>query len=197
MTATENLPCIAALGLLPVAELARRAGYDPNKLLLRSGRTKLSIGDRTVTLNHQMPLRAGRHSTKTWLENGLGLEDWARQLDARIFLWPTAKATEFKKSIASDIPVSLCSLSTRELIKRMPDAVWVSPINSGNAKRRPAPRGAWLYVSAMDDWNAFADNRRKRGLVSARDNIVEVSLSGPLEPEDLRACGWRIERFEA
>ncbi|MEM6325004.1 MAG: hypothetical protein AAF748_15050 [Pseudomonadota bacterium] len=179
-TRAENRAAIAALGLMPAAQLAQRAGMAPEALVLRPERMRLQIGAHRALLTHQRPLLAGRgdfldaHTPKSW----------ALQLDRRLFFWPTRRGAAFGASL--DGAVVTLPLDARRFFAAFAPDIDLSPINSGNATRRPARRGDWLYVPVSAGWDAFAENRRARGLVASRDRIGEVSIRRAIPPDLLR-----------
>lgn len=175
-TASENVKTIRRIGLCPAADLARRAGVDPAALLLRQTRTSLNVEGARVNLNHQRPLRAGRKAAAQFLE-GHTLDSWARQLDNRVFLWPERGNAAFHASLPSG--AALLRLDAGALYDHLADRLWLAPINSGNATRRPAQRGDWLYVPARRA-ATFRTNRQRLGKSRGRDTLREVSVSGSI-----------------
>ncbi|MHA7889233.1 DUF7002 family protein [Roseicyclus sp.] len=195
VTAQDNAVAISKAGLLTPREIAKRAGLPEDSLILRTDRCEIVFGNHRAILNHQRPLRAGMNSRFGWLD-GCTVEDWARQLDTRVFFWVDRPDAAFLESVAEDLPVSAFSICTKALLDRFPEFVWLSPINSGSAKRRPSTRGTWLYVSAKAGWNDFRENRRRRGLVSKADSAVkEISVTRSISPGDLAVLDWRREEL--
>ncbi|QBF31599.1 hypothetical protein [Thalassococcus sp. S3] len=181
ITPARNAPGIARHGLKPARQLATEAGVDPASLLLRTERIHLPHPEGDVMLNTQEVLRMGRHQT---FLDGLSLEDWSRQLDTRLFFWTAARGEAFAESLPG--PLALYRLDARRFFDVFAPDIFLSPINSGNAARRAAKRGSWIYVSVSDDVGAFRLNRRNRGLVRTPDTVTEVSLTGPVSPEQMR-----------
>ncbi len=175
VTAAANLPRIRAEGLRPAADLAARAGIDPAAIRLRARPLALP----GALLNHQRPLLMGR--AKAFLDPPLTLADWAGLLDARVFLWPDGRGTAFAAALA-DREAIVLTVAPKALFAALPGALWLSPVNSGDASRRPARRGPWLWVPA-DDLRGFATNRMRRGLATRPDRVAEVSVTGQVPPE--------------
>lgn len=184
ITPASNLAGIQTDGLLPAATLAARAGVPADDILLRADRRLLRSPAGTAQLNHQRPLRMGLNKAADFLD-GHTPQSWAAQLDRRIFLWPARKGAAFAASLAQQTAV--LTLDARRLFDALAGYIDLSPINSGNAQRRPARRGDWLYVPALSNVEAFRENRRARGLVRTRDSVTEVSLTAPLPAAILRA----------
>ncbi|QUJ77788.1 hypothetical protein KDD17_07565 [Sulfitobacter albidus] len=179
VTAAQNVPAIRREGLLSAADLARHAGVDPRTLVLRQTRMTLPGG---AVLNHQLPLRKGRARAAAFLD-GTTIEGWAQQLDTRVYLAPRRKLDALQGSF--DVPIHTFKIDSAALFAALSDYIDLSPINSGNADRRPARRGEWIYVPATAPAATFRDNRRIRGLVTTRDSVREVSITCPVPPETL------------
>ncbi|MFN3644197.1 MAG: DUF7002 family protein [Gemmobacter sp.] len=175
VTAAANLPRIRAEGLHPAADLARAAGIDPAAIRLRAAPVALP----GALLNHQRPLRMGRRAD--FLDPGLTLDAWAALLDARVFLWPARRGAAFAASLRDRGAVAL-SLDPVRLFAALAPCLWLSPINSGDASRRPARRGPWLWLPAarLDD---FPANRMRRALARRPDRVAEVSVTGHIAPD--------------
>jgi hypothetical protein len=175
VTAAANLPRIRAEGLRPAAALAAAAGFDPAAIALRAAPVALP----GALLNHQRPLRMG--GAKPFLDPPLTPADWARLLDARVFLWPARRGAAFARSLADRDAVAL-TVAPLRLFAALGDRLWLAPINSGDASRRPARRGPWLWVPAHY-LDGFAANRMRRGLALRPDRVAEVSVTGHIPPE--------------
>jgi hypothetical protein len=174
----ENGPSIRARGLWPTAALARAAGLDPGALVLRSANVEFQLDGHPVRLTHQRPLLKGRD--KPFLD-GHSLESWARQLDERLFFLPGRLAEgPFAASLGAG--VTCHTLDARGFFDAFAPDIWLAPINSGNADRRPAWRGDWLYVPAQAGVAAFRANRQRRGLVAGPDPVREISIRQGIPP---------------
>jgi len=180
-TRATNVPGILAHGLLPAEALARRAGRAPTEIALRHAPVTLASGAHQATLTHQRPLLAGRG--QAFLE-GHSLASWAAQLDQRVFFWPAQRGRAFAASL--DGKTAVLRLDTHLFYHAFAPDIDLSPINSGNATRRAAMRGDWLYVPVSASWRDFAENRRRRGSVAGLDQVVEVSITRAIPPDLLR-----------
>jgi hypothetical protein len=176
-----NAEGIASTGLMSAADLARRAGLASGDIALRRDRQVLSGPGWNAQLNHQNPLRMGMSAD---FLDGHTLHSWAAQLDERVFFWPARKGAAFARSLGAEACVF--RLEATGFFDMFADALFLCPINSGNATRRPARRGDWIYVPATAGVSAFRENRRKRGLVQGPDSVVELSLICPLPADALR-----------
>ena len=176
--------------MLRPVEIARRAGVDPETLVLRPTPMQLHWGAHHATLNHQRPLLAGRASSDDWLD-GTSLENWSRQLDNRCFFWSARANPDFRGSLAGHGTVRTLSIDSRAAFRRFFYRMSLSPINSGAATRRPSPRGRWLYVPVSAPVGTLRANRTKRGLVKAKDRPKEISITDDLSIADLMEADLR------
>jgi hypothetical protein len=181
-TLRDNLPGIEARGLLRPVTLAALAGVDPKSLVLREQDTVLDLGKHRAHLNHQKPLRAGRKHEGEFLD-GHTLESWSEQMNRRIFLWPRRKGIDFLKSLFDrGAPMSLW-LDAGRVFDRMAEHLDLAPISTGDATRRPAKRGDWIYVPVSLGVEDFRQNRVRRGLATTADTVQEVSIRADVPPE--------------
>jgi hypothetical protein len=183
-TYAENMPSIMTRGLMPPSTLAEEAGVDPASLILRTAPPRFSLGGHPVRLNDQRQLWKGRNQD---FLDGHSMESWSMQLDRRIFFLPygnRARQSAFFATLGPDAKALV--LDSRALFRAFAPGIWLSPINSGNADRRPARRGDWLYVSVEGSLADFRQNRWSRGLVAGLDKVAEISIREPIRPELLR-----------
>lgn len=182
-TPAQNAGGIRALGLMPPATLAALGGIDPARLLLRHNRLEFTVQGHNVHLNHQRPLLMGRGKDALFLD-GYTLATWSAQLDTRIFFWRGQQGDAFAQSLPAG--TQRFDIDAGALFDAFAEHLFVSPINSGNAARRPAMRGDWLYIAATDRPHLIRENRKRRGLVQNRDTVKELSLTCPIPPDMLK-----------
>ncbi|QDC09959.1 hypothetical protein FHY55_12210 [Oceanicola sp. D3] len=185
LTMRSNVPGINAGGLIRAAEIARRAGIDPRSLRLRKERTEIQLDNRVIKLNHQRPLIAGAKQAETFLDRHT-LESWSDVLNSRLFFWPTDGGSSFADSLKAEAGIVEVRLDSRRFFDAFAPDIDLSPINSGSATRRASVRGDWLFVPVSEGWDAFAENRRKRGHAGRRDSVAEVSIARDIPPEIFR-----------
>lgn len=177
ITPAVNVDSIRAQGLHSAAARATQSGVDPANIALRKERLNLPCG---TVLNHQKPLRLGRRAD---FLDGHTLQSWAEQLDRRLYLAPAMKSAPLANSFELD--THSFAIDSAALFDALAPHIHLSPINSGNAARRPARRGNWLYVPASASVDTFRNNRKRRDLVKGRDSVREVSLSCAISPDTL------------
>ncbi|KNG92376.1 DUF7002 family protein [Pseudaestuariivita atlantica] len=182
VTAASNVALIRKQGLHPAAALARAAKVDPATLALRRTRMELSGG---AVLNHQLPIVHGLRAAHREIE-GYSPEEWAEQLDSRVFFWPARKGADFAKSIARDVPIATLWFDAGAFYRAHADRIDLAPGNSGNFLQGGSHmrRGDWFYVPAtrMAD---FSRNRARQGINKGGDIVKEVSLRGSLSVAEL------------
>jgi len=191
VTAVENLPMIRTYGLMSAHAAAQAIGLDPEDLALRRTRVRLSGNGRSARLNHQRPILHGLAAADRLVE-GHSARSWAETLDQRVFLWPEAKGHAFRESIKRDLATAMIWLDSRRLADALFDAIDLSPLNSGNFTQggAHARRGDWVFVPLSAGLMAFRENRRRRGLVKARDSVREISLRRGIPPNLLADLEW-------
>jgi hypothetical protein len=77
---------------------------------------------------------------------GLAPADWYALINSMVFFWlDPARLNRQRRACEPRAQVVLV-VDTGRLVERHPDAILLSPINSGNARRRPALRGRTTFV---------------------------------------------------
>lgn len=109
---------------------------------------------------------------------GMEVSDWYRMLSGFVFFWPRwdnllrmANSPEYR----DDVRLVL-TLDTRALLDAAGDAVRLSAINSGYARRNPARRGPWTFA-ALEEF-AAGDVKEVAvlgGVEGAANLIIEAS----------------------
>jgi hypothetical protein len=178
-----NLPSIRQYGLLSTERLitlaglngAERAGmlsqYRPNRVELANG----------IVIRDQTPMPPALLAKA--LPSGVSPSDWYRLLNGFVFLWGSFERAERHRVAFARSSQVLLVFNAALLLRELGDRVLLSPINSGNARRRPAPRSPRLFVPYHEwsdqGWPVIEGQRRSRSVMPA-----EIVLEGhlPLEP---------------
>jgi hypothetical protein len=178
-----NLPSIREYGLLSTERLTRLAGltgperaamlsqYRPNQVELPNG----------IVIRDQTPMPPALLAKA--LPPGVSPSDWYRLLNGFVFLWGSPERAERHRVAFAGSPQVLLVFDAALLLRELGDRVLLSPINSGNARRRPAPRSRSLFVPYREwsdqGWPVIEGQRRSRSVMPA-----EIVLKGhlPLEP---------------
>jgi hypothetical protein len=181
VTRLDNMPAIRAMGLLRPVTMADVAEVPPESLRLRPSMQEVRLDSSLkARLTTQAPLLAGQG--QDFLDGGLKLSDWAARLDSRVFLWPEGRGEAFRASLG--VPTVTIRISAEKLYGLHGPRIDLSPINTGNATRKPAKRGDWIFVPATEA-DRFPGARQSRGLVQGPDRVVEVSLRADLSAASL------------
>ena len=145
-----NWPLIQRDGLRCTASLLRQAKVR-GSALNRHGREQRPANvllPSGVTIRHQRPMPPAA------LERCLvdmTPNEWYALLNSRVFFWPdVARMNRQRLACAAD-PQVLMVIDTTALLARYGHRAYVSPINTGNARRRPAKRGQATFVP-YDRW---------------------------------------------
>jgi hypothetical protein len=140
-----NWPSIERLGLLPASELIVRAGLNgaDRDRLERSQRADQSILPDGVAIRDQRPMPPA--SLRACLI-GMDPADWYALVNARVFFWLDPDRLNRQRAACKARPQVVLTVDADGLVRDYGHLAEVSPINSGNARRRPARRGAATFV---------------------------------------------------
>ncbi|SNT19939.1 hypothetical protein SAMN05216276_102840 [Streptosporangium subroseum] len=140
-----NWPSIEKHGLLPATELITRAGLSgaDRQQLERSQRPGHTVLPGGVEIRDQRPMPAAALSACLV---DLDPADWYVLINARVFFWLNPARLNLHRAAYASRPQVVLTLDAAHLVADYGDRAAVSPINSGNARRRPARRGAATFV---------------------------------------------------
>jgi hypothetical protein len=140
-----NWPSIERLGLLPASELIVRAGLNgaDRDRLERSQRPDHSILPDGVAIRDQRPMPPA--SLRACLI-GMDPADWYALVNARVFFWLDPDRLNRQRAACKARPQVVLTVDADGLVRDYGHLAEVSPINSGNARRLPARRGAATFV---------------------------------------------------
>ena len=154
----ENLSSILKHGLLSTQRLVAMSGLSVQEQasLLRGHRrthVRLPTG---VLVRDQAPMPPSALGPA--LDDGMDPPDWYALLNGHVFLWPDRARMQRQRKACGSRPQVLLTFDAVALLDGLGEAALVTPINTGNARRRPARRGrttllpyqAWL----RDGWPA-------------------------------------------
>lgn len=137
----ENLPSILEHGLLSTEKLLGMVNIPKStyKSLLRTHRPEHVRLTEHVVIRDQKPMPPAALAGA--LEDGMEPSDWYALLNGHVFLWPDRGRMERHLQACGGRPQVVLTFDGPALLDRFGPAAFVSPINSGNARRKPASRG--------------------------------------------------------
>jgi hypothetical protein len=142
----ENLSSIVKHGLMSTKRLLDLAQVsNPRRPgLLRGHRqdpVQLADG---IVIRDQRPMPPSALSQA--LDPGLSPADWYALLNGFVFLWPDRGRLERHLRACKGRPQALLTFDSGKLLNHFASDAFVSPINTGNARRKPALRGRETFV---------------------------------------------------
>jgi hypothetical protein len=136
-----NLPSILEHGLMSTERLLDAAGIPaPERVArLRSHRAHNVRVSERVLIRDQRPMPPSALAPA--LDDGLEPADWYALLNGFVFFWLDRERMQRQRRACGERPQVLLAFDGTVLLNRHGADAFVSPINSGNARRRPARRG--------------------------------------------------------
>jgi hypothetical protein len=166
-----NLASIRRHGLLSTEQLMKLAGVRKADLNLALGRHRPDqvILPNGVIIRDQSPMPP--RSLAPALPQGMEPNDWYKFLNGFVFLWASQKRVDRHLSAFRGRKQALLVFDAARLLDMMGDQLLLSPINSGNAMRRAAPRSHDLFVPYQTwleaGWPVIAGQARPKSTAPA------------------------------
>lgn len=149
----RNLASILRHGLLSTERLLALANFPPKQRAARVREHRdacVLVGGALVRDQRPMPPKLLARA----LESGLTPADWYALVNRHVFLWPDlARLAAYRRAYAAR-PQTLLVFDAERVLAECLERTRVSPINSGNARRRAASRGPTTWMPYAD-WVAF------------------------------------------
>ena len=172
-----NWPSIQRHGLLSAGRLIEAAK------LTKADRVRLERGQRLThtELSNGVQIRDQRPMPPDALERCLcdmSPADWYAMINARVFFWLDVDRLNRQKAACEPRPQVVMALDTAALVGAYEKQVAVTPINTGNARRKPARRGAATFVP-LAEWvtSGWASEAVALGIPSRRESHQPVELT--------------------
>lgn len=172
-----NWPSIQRHGLLSASRLIEAAELTKmDRVRLERGQrlthTKLSSG---VQIRDQRPMQPAA------LERCLcdmSPSDWYAMINARVFFWLDVDRLNRQKAACEPRPQVVMVVDTAALVAAYEERVAVTPINTGNARRKPARRGTATFVP-LAEWvkSGWESEAVALGIPSRRESHQPVELT--------------------
>lgn len=136
-----NWESVRKHGLLPASLLIERAGeQEAMKRTHRATHTVLSNG---VHIRDQKPMSPKALASCL---RGMTPEEWYMHINSHVFFWLDQDRLERQQAACGSRPQRILIINTDRLIDACAANLFLTPINTGNARRKPAARGAATFV---------------------------------------------------
>jgi hypothetical protein len=110
--------------------------------------------------------------------HGMVAPEWYATLNARVFFWVNIDRLNRQRLACEPRPQVVLAIDVGALVAAYGRNVALSPINTGNARRRPARRGAATFVP-LDEWlqSGWASEAAALGTSPRRKSHLPVELT--------------------
>jgi hypothetical protein len=177
-----NWPSIRRHGLLSAERLLdlAKAPKKEREAILFQHRPESVVPANGVIIRDQKPMPP--HLLARALPKDVTPSEWYRFLNRFVFLWSNRARVERHLCACRARPQLLLAFDASQLLKQLGDRIYLSPINSGNARRRPALRSPRIFVPYREwiksGWRPMDGESRRRSSPPA-----EILLEGNLTLE--------------
>lgn len=190
----SNWPSIQRLGLMSTRLLLDHT-RKTSEISLRSHRPESIQLSKAVTIRDQKPMPPAKLATA--LGDDLVPEDWYELLNGFVFLWPDRDRLMRHLRACQNRAQILLTFDAAAIISDFGDQAYLSAINTGNARRRPAMRDRSTFVP-IRTWLEEGFPKRKRTtppaefvlacpLPAVHPYLLEIKHIAPtLIPEEIR-----------
>lgn len=141
----ENWPSIQRHGLLSTRALLDRLGMHG---AIRAAMERAHRPNRTI-LSTGLVIRDQKPMPEAALERclvGLTASQWYELLNSKVFFWFDPERLNRQRRACRHFPQVVLSIPSDRLLHRYAEQTALTPINSGNARRKAARRGAATFV---------------------------------------------------
>ncbi|WP_428394187.1 DUF7002 family protein [Lichenicoccus sp.] len=141
----ENLHSIFEQGLMSTAKLLARHGLpDQEKIALLRGHRSTHLRLQGILIRDQVPMPPAALAPA--LDDGMEPSKWYALVNEHVFFWPDRERLNRHLKACGSRLQYLMTFNAAKLFRDFGDQAFVSPINSGNARRKPARRGRDTFV---------------------------------------------------
>lgn len=192
-----NFSSIQQYGLLSTSALLDLAGVHGEERIRmehcrRTIHTKLSNGPYLRDQKPMPPQALARCVI------GMQPADWYRLINSKVFFWLDPDRLNRQRQACEPRPQIMLLIDTTRLLDRYGEKASVSPINSGNARRKPASRGRSTFVSYAS-WSESGWESESAGLGTRTrprsHQPVELTIDGAVP--DIMNFVIRVQRLES
>lgn len=177
-----NWLSIQRLGLLPAETLVDRSGIRGRmrECLLAEQRKRHLVLSEGCEIRDQRPMPAEALSACLI---GMTAADWYRLINAHVYFWLDPARLNRQRAACGGRPQLVLVADAAALVEQYKSRAALTPINTGNARRRPAARGIATFVP-YETWLAsgWASEAAalKRRVRSSSHRPVELAIAGPI-----------------
>jgi hypothetical protein len=173
----SNWSSIERHGLLSASQLMDAAGVSGarRKQLERAQRAEGVLLRSGVYLRDQRPMTP---SALAACLHGMVPSEWYATLNARVFFWVNIDRLNRQRLACEPRPQVVLTIDVGALVAAHGKNIALSPINTGNARRRPALRGAATFVP-LEKWlqSGWASEAAALGTSPRRKSYPPVELT--------------------
>ena len=176
----ENWISICRYGLLSTERLLDLARVPENEqqVILFQHRPESVVLANGIVIRDQKPMPP--HLIARALPKDVPPTAWYRFLNRFIFLWPNCARVERHLRAFGGRPQILLEFDASQFLDKLGDRIYLSPINSGNARRRPVLRSTSIFVPYKEwiesGWRPVAGKSRPHFCPPA-EILVEGNLT--------------------
>jgi hypothetical protein len=180
LTDAANWPSIQRHGLLSAQALLDLAHIDQEEQLRINQHQRLTqlVLPNGTFLNDQKPMPPA--ALERCLHD-MTPAQWYTLLNSKVFFWFDIERLNRLRKVLASIPQIVLVVDTQRLLARYSDSISLSPINTGNARRQPALRGASTFVPyttwLQSGWASEAEALGTRPR-SKSHHPVELTVTG-------------------
>src|SRR5215467_9195259 len=150
----DNWPSIQRDGLLSTRALLERTGINGSirDVVEREHRPKRTILTNGLVIRNQKPMPPA--ALQRCLV-GLTAAQWYELLNSKVFFWFDIERLNRQRRACGSFPQVVLKIATDRLLDRHAAQAALTPINTGNARRKPALRGAATFIP-YSEWTDTA-----------------------------------------
>jgi hypothetical protein len=153
---TTNIESILQRGLMSTEQLLIVAEIPEfeRAAMLRSHRPANVQLPNGILIRDQKPMPP--KALAGALDDCLEPADWYAMLNSFVFLWPDKQRMERQRIACGSRPQALLTFDAQALLRDFGTDAFVSPINSGNARRKPARRDS----NTLSPYSAWKEGKQ-------------------------------------
>ena len=186
LTKAQNLPSILQHGLMSTERLLDLTDLEQEQkaLFMRMHRPRGLSLPNGVSIRDQRPIPPSTLAGA--LEGGMTPGDWYALLNRFVFFWPSRERLDRHLRTCAAQDQVVLTFSTTALLGHFGDRTFVTPINTGDARSKPARRGPDTLVP-YNRWLAEGWPDRRPSHPAAEiliDETVPIRAPFLVEPVD-------------